>query len=98
MNSQHFIYSGGEQRIMAGKKIPGTGRGKVHLDYGMMFSGQGENSATLAIKHVVDTNKYTSNGHVFYQYIQLVTVFVAAHYFLKKWTKKCSQSIFCSML
>ncbi|QGU14894.1 hypothetical protein GNG27_09550 [Leclercia sp. 119287] len=73
---------------MAGKKIPGAGRGKVHLDYGMMFSGQCENRATLATKHVINTNKYTSNGHVFYQYIQLVTVFVAAHYFLKKMDQK----------
>jgi len=50
---------------MAGKKIPGTGRGKVHLDYGMMFSGQGENSATLAIKHVGIMKKSWRNDTTF---------------------------------
>jgi hypothetical protein len=32
------------------KKAPARA-GEIHLDYGMMFSGQGENSAILALKH-----------------------------------------------
>jgi hypothetical protein len=32
------------------KKAPARA-GEIHLDYGMMFSGQGENSTILALKH-----------------------------------------------
>lgn len=35
------------------KKAPVVNRGKIDLDYGMMFSGQGENGATITPKDAV---------------------------------------------